>query len=218
MLGWYSAKMSSSTLVEQTKAPRDSFFREHQLLLARLIREGQSPQILFISCDDSRVIPDAIMGAKPGDLFVLRNVGNVVPPFGTGERAVGATLEYAVPYLNVKHIILCGHTDCGGIKALDLQLDHLDEAYLAQWIEYARSAQTQVDARGVDPEERHRRIVEQNVLLQMGNLRTYDAVRKAERANLLTLHGWVYDLSTGRISFWDEDRDRFVDESELNTA
>jgi carbonic anhydrase len=210
--------MSLNTLVEQTKTHRDDFFREHGQLLARLIQEGQSPPVLFISCDDSRVIPEAIMGAKPGDLFVLRNVGNIVPPFGTGERAVGATLEYAVPYLQVKHIILCGHTDCGGIKALDLQLDHLEEPYLAQWIEYARSAQTQVDARGIDSEERHRRIVEQNVLLQVGNLRTYDAVRKAEQADLLTLHGWVYDLSTGRISFWDGERERFVDESELNTA
>ena len=210
--------MTQGTLVEQTRAPRDSYYREHQQLLERLIHEGQSPPILFIGCDDSRVIPEAIMGAKPGDLFVLRNVGNIVPPFGTGERAVGATLEYAVPYLKVQHIILCGHTDCGGIKALDLQLDHLDEPYLAQWIEYGRSAQTRVDAWDVDPKDRHRRIVEQNVLHQLENLRTYDAVRIAEQANRLTLHGWVYDLFTGRISFCDEDRDRFVDESELDAV
>jgi carbonic anhydrase len=205
------------TLIEQTQASRKSYYREHRELFARLIEEGQSPQTLFISCDDSRVIPEAIMGARPGDLFVLRNVGNLIPPFGRGERAVGATLEYAVEYLKVEHVIVCGHTDCGAIKALDLRLHLLEEPNLALWIEYARPAQTQVDARGVQPDERHLAIVKQNVLLQLDNLRTYDCVREAERADELTLHGWVYDLSTGRILYWDPDQDRFVDESELMT-
>jgi carbonic anhydrase len=207
--------MTSTTLIEQTRACRKGFFQEHQELFARLSSEDQAPQILFIGCDDSRVIPEAIMGAKPGDLFVLRNVANVIPPYGVGERAAGAALEFAVRYLQVQNIILCGHTDCGGIKALDLHLDHLDEPHLARWVEYIRPAQTQVDARGVDAENRHRAIVEQNVLLQLEHLRSYDVVRNGLQTEGLTLHGWVYDLSTGRVSFWDVDADRFVDESEL---
>lgn len=206
--------MASITLVKQTGAPRKRFYQEHEELFARLIDEGQSPEVLFIGCDDSRIIPDAITGAKPGDLFVMRNVANVIPPYGTGDHAVGATLEYAVRHLHVKHIIVCGHTDCGGTKALDTRLDRLAEPHLARWIEYARPAQTQVDARGVDPDARHRTIVEQNVLLQLDNLRTYDPVRRGLSANELTLHGWVYDLSTGRIGFWDAKADRFVDENE----
>lgn len=207
--------MTPNTVIEQTQAARKGFFSEHQPLFARLISEGQSPQFFFIGCDDSRVIPEAIMGAKPGDLFVLRIPANVVPPYGTGERGVGAALEYAERHLKIQHIILCGHTDCGGIKALDAHLDQLDEPHLARWLEYARPAQTQVDAWGVDPDNRHRAIVERNVLLQMDNLRTYDVVRQALRADELTLHGWVYDLATGRVSYWDADEDRFVDEGEL---
>jgi carbonic anhydrase len=207
--------MTPRELVSQTSASRSSFFNEHAPLFGRLVSEGQFPDIVFIGCDDSRMVPEAITGAKPGDLFVLRNVANIVPPYGTGERAVGATLEYAVRHLKVSHILLCGHTDCGGIKALDAYLDPLHEPHLSRWIEYARPAQTQVDARGVHPDARHRAIVERNVLLQLENLRTYDVVREALQARELTLHGWVYNLSTGRISYWDADEDRFVDEGEL---
>lgn len=206
--------MTFDILVKQTNASRRGFFQDHQQLFARLSSEGQSPEILFIGCDDSRVIPEAITGAGPGDIFVLRVIANIIPPYGTGERAVGATLEYAVRYIKVKHIVVCGHTDCGGIKALDAHLDQSQEPHLARWLEYARPAQTQVDAWGVEPDARHRTIVEKNVLLQLENLRTYDVVRRALETNELALHGWVYDLSTGGISYWDGDADRFVTESE----
>lgn len=206
--------MTSTNLVTETSVPRKDFFQAHRQLFNRLFNEGQSPEILFIGCDDSRVIPEAIIGARPGDLFVMRSVANVIPPYGLGERAAGATLEYAVYHLKVQHIIVCGHTDCGGIQALDACLDQLREPHLARWIEYARPAQTQVDAKGVDPAARHRAIVEQNVLLQLGNLKTYDVTREALGGNKLTLHGWVYDLSTGRVSYWDGAANRFVDEGE----
>jgi carbonic anhydrase len=204
-----------SNLVGQTNAARTSFFREHQELLDRLLTKGQSPQIFFIGCNDSRVIPEAIMGAVPGDLFVFRSMANTVPPYGLGECAVGASLEYALHHLRVKHIIICGHTDCGGIHALDRRLDQLDEPHLARWVEYARPAQTQVDAWGVDPDTRHRAIVQQNVLLQLENLRTYQVVRQMLEADEVALHGWVYDLSTGWISYWDTEAEQFVDESEM---
>lgn len=212
--GFCKEIMASNTLVEHSSAPRAAFYRQHQELLARLAREGQSPQTLFIGCDDARVLPERITGAEPGDLFVLRVIANIVPPYGTGEHTVGATLEYAVHHLQVQHIILCGHIDCGGIRALDAYLDQLKEPHLARWLEYARPAQTQVDARGVDSEGRHRAIVEQNVLLQLDNLHTYGAVRQALQASQLKLHGWVYDLSTGRVSYWDADSGRFLEESD----
>jgi len=207
--------MDSEPLVLQSRAARIRHYQEHHDLFTRLTSEGQSPQILFLGCNDSRVMPEAILDAKPGDLFVLRNLANVVPPYGIGERTVGATLEYAVRHLPLKHIVLCGHTDCGVIKALDAgpgALDSLSEPHLAYWIEYARPAQTRVDAYGADPESRHRAIVEQNVLLQMENLCTYDVVRRALAAGGLLLHAWVYDVFTGRMSYWDSDAERFVDE------
>jgi carbonic anhydrase len=213
--------MDSDPLVLASRAARMRHFDENRQLFATLNSTGQSPQILFLGCNDSRVIPEAILGAKPGDLFVLRSIANVVPPYGIGERAVGATLEYAVNHLAVKHILLCGHTDCGIVKVLDAglgSLGALNEPDLARWIEYARPAQTRVDAYGIDAESRHRAIVEQNVLLQQENLCTYDVVRKALSAGTLELHAWVYDVFTGRISVWDSDSERFVDEGVEETT
>jgi carbonic anhydrase len=207
--------MDTDPLVQASRAARTRHFQEHQQLFARLNSEGQAPQILFIGCNDSRVIPEAILGARPGDLFVLRTIANVVPPYGIGERGVGATLEYAIDHLAVKHILLCGHTDCGIVNALDaspVSVDPLREPHLAHWIEYARPAQTHVDAYGAGRENRHRAIVEQNVLLQLGNLRTYDVVREALSAGAVVLHAWVYDVFTGRVSVWDSGTEHFVDE------
>jgi carbonic anhydrase len=200
-------------LVKRNQALRAAFFENNAPLFTALADRGQSPDTLFISCSDSRVLPEHLTGSRPGDLFVLRNLANVVPPYGRGEGAVGASVEYAVRHLRVRHVVVCGHTDCGGIKALDGHANQLHEPHFARWIEYARSAQTQVDARGVAPDIRHRAIVEQNVLLQLDNLQTYRAVRQALEANALTLHGWVYDLSTGQISYWDASAGRFVCES-----
>lgn len=202
--------MSRELLVKRKQAQRAAFFDDNAQLFAALAEQGQNPDTLFISCSDSRVLPEQLTGSGPGELFVLRNLANVVPPYGSGQRAVGASIEYAVRHLQVQHAVVCGHTNCGLVQALDQPADQLHDPNLAHWIEYARPAQTQVDAWGVAPEARQRRIVEQNVLLQLKNLQTYDAVRQALQANELTLHGWVYDLSSGKISYWDADANHFV--------
>jgi carbonic anhydrase len=205
--------MPQDPLVEQSRKLRADFF-EGQAELFAALSQGQSPPALFIGCSDSRIVPDLLTGSRPGDLFVLRNIANVVPPFGSAGDAVGAVIEYAVLHLHVEHVIVCGHTDCGGIKALDAHVDQASEPHIARWLAFARPAQTQVDAHGVDPDRRHRSIVEQNVLNQLYNLETYDCVRQALEADALELHGWVYDLLTGRVSYWDPVLDRFVDEDE----
>jgi carbonic anhydrase len=198
-------------ILERSHALRTEFFENERELLDVLARQGQSPDMMFIGCSDSRVVPELLTGARAGDLFVARVVANIVPPYGTGQNAVGAALEYAVLHLQVKHLIICGHTDCGGIQALDHPLDMAAEPAIAGWIEFARPAQTQVDARGglVD-DARHRAIVEENVLLQLGNLQTYDAVRRALVENRLELHGWVYDLVEHQMSFYDATQGSFV--------
>lgn len=198
-------------ILERSHALRTEFFENERELLEMLARQGQSPDVMFIGCSDSRVVPELLTGARPGDLFVARVVANIVPPYGTGQNAVGAALEYAVLHLQVKHLVICGHTDCGGIQALDHPLDMAAEPAIAGWIEFARPAQTQVDARGglVD-DARHRAIVEENVLLQLGNLQTYDAVRRALVENRLELHGWVYDLAERQMSFYDATQGSFV--------
>jgi len=173
------------------------YFRQNQEMFERLATQGQSPEVLSIGCSDSRVPSELLSQVDPGDLFVMRNVANIVPPYGTGEMGVGAVIEYAVLHLHAKHIVVLGHTDCGGIKALDQPLDWSRQPHIARWIEHARPAKTKVEASGLPSEEHHLATVRENVLLQLEHLRSYDPVREGERAGVLGLHGWVYHLETG---------------------
>jgi carbonic anhydrase len=200
----------SDPLLEQSQAHRAEFFEKERELLGALAQKGQLPDAMIIGCSDSRVVPEFLMGARPGELFVVRVVANIVPPYGTGQNAVGAAVEYAVQHLKIKHLIVCGHTDCGGIKALDQAVDMMAEPTVANWIEFARPAQTQVDAHGLTGDARDQAIVETNVLLQLGNLGTYPAARRALDENRLELHGWVYDLAERHLRYYDARQNRFV--------
>jgi carbonic anhydrase len=180
-------------------------FQENRELFELLAAEGQAPQALFIGCSDSRVPPEWLTQCDPGDLFVTRNLGNIVPPYGTGQTDIGAVVEYAVLRLQVEHIILCGHTDCGGIRSLDQATDWTREPHISRWIEHARPAKTQIEASGLPEEERHLATVRANVLLQLHNLRSYDPVRSGEKSGTLTLHGWVYHLAAGIIEAYDSE-------------
>jgi carbonic anhydrase len=200
----------SDPILERSHALRTEFFENEAELLDSLAGQGQFPDAMFIGCSDSRVVPEVLTGARPGDLFVARVVANIVPPYGTGQNAVGAALEYAVLHLKVPHLIVCGHTDCGGIKALDHRLDMAAEPAVANWIEFARPAQTRIDARGLAGPARHQAIVEENVLLQLENLRTYDAVQRALNEGRLEIHGWVYELAAKQLHYYDPAQGHFV--------
>jgi carbonic anhydrase len=171
--------------------------------LFELLALEQEPKVLFVTCSDSRVAPELITDAEVGDLFVARTIANVVPPYGTGAIGAGAAIEYAVLHLHVEHIVICGHTDCGGIKGLDASLDLSREPHIARWLDLARPAQTKVEASGFPEEDRHLATVRENVLLQLEHLRSYDPVRDALRAGSLALHGWVYHLESGAIEAYD---------------
>jgi carbonic anhydrase len=197
-------------ILEQSGKLRQDFFEREAELLEQQITEGQQPQGLFIGCSDSRVVPEQLFGLKPGDLFMLRNIANIVPPYDRSDPGITAVLEYAVQHLHVPHIIVCGHTDCGGIKGLDASLDPAAEPALASWLEFARLAQQSVQA-GLKPDlwERHRAIVERNVVQQLRHLQTYPFVSKALEANRLELHGWVYYLRRRLIGHYLPGPDRF---------
>ena len=180
-------------------------FEENRELFESMAAEGQNPQALFIGCCDSRAAPEWITQCDPGDLFVTRNVGNIVPPYGSGQSSIGAVIEFAVLQLEVRHVILCGHTDCGAIRDLDRAADWLAKPHIARWIEYCRPAKTQIEATGLPAEDRHLATVRANVLLQLENLRSYDPVRTGESSGTLTLHGWVYRLMTGIIEAYDSE-------------
>ncbi len=199
-------------LLDQTNQPRQQFFRQHDKLLKKLASAGQTPYALVISCADSRVTPLELLGATPGDLFMLRNVANIVPPYYQTEIGTVSALEYAVLRLEVPHIIVLGHTDCGGILALDAQLDMSVEPALSRWVEMARPAQRDVDfAMGdLTTKERHLAIVERNVVQQLRNIQSYPFVRTQLEQNKLTLHGWVYNLAEQHIRFYNPETDAFI--------
>lgn len=198
-------------LLAQSAQIRQEFFEQQAELLDRLAREGQSPYGLFIGCSDARISPFRLLGANPGDLFILRNVANIIPPYEQRELSVTAVLEFAIRRLQVPHLIIMGHTDCGGIKGLDAQSEADSTSALSQWIEFARPAQHEVDAGEVlDEMERHRAIVEQNVVLQLQHVQTYPFVREALAASRLELHGWVYYLRRRLVSAYEPDQRKFV--------
>jgi carbonic anhydrase len=180
-----------------------------------LAEEGQHPKVMWIGCSDSRVEPELITGAEPGELFVVRDVANVVPPFGPGGDALGAAIEFAVSHLEVSDIVVCGHTDCGGIKALDHPLDPVGMPHLARWLGLVRPAAAQAETSGETEEERLTVVIKANVLRQRENLRTYACVRDAETARALELHGWIYDLGTGDLLAFDDHSGTWVTIEEL---
>ena len=174
-------------------------------LLKRLSEDGQSPQVLFITCSDSRVAPNLITKTEEGDLFVIRNAGNIVPPYEEeAANGMSASVEYAVKELDVGHIVVCGHTDCGAMKgALDPSALK-DLPQVRGWLKHAEAPLCMVDALqpGLAREARLCALVEQNVLVQMANLRTHPRVKKRMDAGSLKLHGWVYNIKSGAVSIY----------------
>jgi carbonic anhydrase len=188
-------------------------------LLRQLAHEGQRPDALVVCCSDSRVIPEAITGVGPGNLFVVRNVANLIPPFDSDNQSVAAAFSYAVSHLHVHHLIVLGHYGCGGMAAVrdvfhpDRAGAHFqDDDVIPRWLEYAESSWHELVASGeAEMPDWHDRLVEQNVLQQLAHTITYPVVRRAVDAGALMLHAWTYDLATGLLRFWDMDADRFVD-------
>jgi carbonic anhydrase len=202
--------MPTGKLLTGHRQFRNKFAGEREVFV-RLAEEGQSPKVLWIGCSDSRVIPELITGADPGELFIMRNVANVVPPFGTAGDAAGAVIEYAVLHLHVPHVVVCGHTECGGIKTLEGHINMAREPHIARWMDLARPARTQVEASGVPEEARYLETIKTNVLLQCKNLSTYSCVRDAVRADQLTIHAWLYDLTTGDLLAYDDESHQWRD-------
>ncbi|MGO9324864.1 MAG: carbonic anhydrase [Terracidiphilus sp.] len=178
-----------------------------------LLAEGQTPEWLFITCADSRVLPDLILGTEPGDLFISRSIGNVVPVTSHDVDGVTATIEYAVEVLKVRHIIVCGHSDCGALKAaLDRKsLENLPKA--RRWLEHVEAAfaylQPLNPADGETAELAA--LIRGNVVAQLKNLQAQMPVRNAMEEGRLTVHGWYYDILTGQIEEYDEGEKRFVE-------
>ena len=181
------------SIFEKRVQQHQDYFQQNRDLLTRLVAEGQKPEALYIACSDSRMMTEAMLGLKPGEYFVHRNIGACVPPAAQPDLGTTAVLEYAVLVLKVKHIIVCGHTDCGGIKTVDSPPNSEAFAAIAHWLSYIKPAQQNVDTSqpNLPATKRHCAIVEQHVVNQLANLRSYEMVKNAENQGELELHGWV---------------------------
>jgi carbonic anhydrase len=188
-------------------------FPERQHLFDELA-EGQSPHTLFITCADSRVVPEMITQTQPGELFVCRNIGNIVPGYGEMLGGVSAVVEFAVMVLGVRHIVICGHTDCGAMKGLLNPESTKDLPTVEAWLRNAQAAKSAVFARKLEGAEAMLALIEENVRLQLTHVRTHPAVAAAMANDAITLQGWVYDIGDGTISILDEAANRFLPLSE----
>lgn len=176
---------------------------------------SQAPRTLFISCSDSRMVPELVTQCEPGDLFVVRNAGNIVPSFGPEPGGVSATVEYAVAALSVTDVVICGHSDCGAMTAIATCqcLDHMPA--VSRWLRYADSAKLVNEVREHGSErERIDSMVRENVIAQLNNLKTHPSVAMALAQGRLNLHGWVYDIESGSIDALDGASRQFVSLSE----
>lgn len=180
-------------------------------LYERLATKGQSPKALMISCADSRVVPEEILRAQPGELFVSRNAGNIVPPFAQALGGVTSTVEYAVVALGVRDIIVCGHSDCGAMKALINPELLANMPNVAAWLRHSLAARQVVDGGYADlsPAERHRAAALENVVVQLTHLRTHPSVAAGIARGELTLHGWYFDIHAGEVLALDGDTGHF---------
>lgn len=172
---------------------------------------GQSPKALFVTCSDSRVVPELLTQQEPGDLFVIRNAGNIVPCYGPEPGGVSATVEYAVSVLKVTDIVICGHSNCGAMAAISSCqcIDHLPA--VAHWLRYSDSAKAIVAGREyATQQEKADAMVRENVIAQLSNIRTHPSVAVALSQHRLNLHGWVYDIEKGHIDALDGQSMEFV--------
>jgi carbonic anhydrase len=176
----------------------------------RLVDEGQEPATLFIGCADSRVVPDLLLDAGPGDLFVLRNVAAQVPPFDPdgAHHGTAAGIEYAVVHLGVTDIVVCGHSHCGGIQALYGEASP-ETPHLGRWVELARDAEVDDDAGDGPSESTLRRTEQRAVALQLDRLMAYPMVKERVEAGTLSLHGWHYIIEDGTVLALDVDSGEF---------
>lgn len=170
-------------------------------LFGKLTSIGQSPKALMISCADSRIVPEQIMQAQPGDLFVCRNAGNIVPPYSTMNGGVTSTVEYAVAALGVRDIIVCGHSDCGAMKALSDPTGLEAMPNVAAWLKHGAAAEHVVTTchKDLDAKERVRAISLENIIAQISHLRTHPSVVAGIARGEITLHGWFVDIHAGQV-------------------
>jgi carbonic anhydrase len=205
--------MSVTGLIQGLNAFHSDYFTTNRELFERL-SNGQAPEVLFITCSDSRIDPCLITQSQPGELFVMRNVGNIIPSYGAASSAEAAGVEYAVAGVGVRDIIICGHSHCGAMKGL-LQIGTLSEQMplVYDWLKRHGEATRRLvldNYANVEPERLLKIAIEQNVLTQIENLETYPVIRSKLHSKQLNLHAWMYEIETGKVFAYDAGLGQFT--------
>jgi carbonic anhydrase len=189
-----------NNLIPGLRKFRENVFPLKQELFQSL-SQGQAPHTLMIACSDSRIDPTLVTQAEPGEIFLIRNAGNIVPPYGASNSGEEATIEYAVAGLRVRNIVICGHSKCGAMAALaaHVNLDGLPS--VKRWLCNAEATKRRLE--GTPRMENLLEVVQENVLVQADNLRTHPAVSAALQSGQVRIYGWVYNFEAGTVSIYD---------------
>ncbi len=212
--------IKQSELIEGNEVFKKSYFKKYEKELLELVHKGQHPKALFIGCADSRVVPNLITQTSPGELFVLRNVGNFVAPYKPDEdyHSTAAGIEYAVTALEVSEIIICGHTHCGAISSLYTEVEGKSFIHTKKWLTLgnkAKSLALLAVGKSGDKEELLRLTEKLSVVFQIEHLLTYPYVKQKVEEGTLHIHGWLYDIGSGNIEYYDPDAYEFKSLSEV---
>lgn len=203
------------TLLEGYRKFREQYYGESNLLFEDLVRWGQRPKILMIACSDSRVDPALVLNSQPGDLFMVRNVANLIPPFEDDQAYHGtsAALEFGICVLGIQHVILFGHTQCGGIQSLfeSSSQKPKEKSFITKWMELARPAhQAILDLHGNQSlEEKVTLCGQYSLINSLNNLMTFPWINAKVHDGSLTLHAWNFDLTKGKLEAFDPQENRF---------
>ena len=203
---------SIKRLLDGVRRFQREVYPEREAAYREVIREGQKPHALFITCADSRIDPELITQSGPGEIFVSRNIGNLVPSYGEMMGGVSAIIEYAVAGLQVSQVVVCGHTDCGAMIGL-LHPEKLARLPIVKsWLRNGEAALSIVQTRKTAPGEHNalEELIEENVLLQMNHLRTHPSVAGRLAEGSLALSGWVYDIGHGAVRIYNEGQRKFL--------
>lgn len=199
-------------LITGMQAFRESYVSTHREFLEHL-SQGQDPRVLFITCSDSRIDPNLLTQADVGELFVIRNAGNIIPPYGAANGGEGAAIEYAIHALGIEQVVICGHSHCGAMKGL-LQLGKLEAQMplVYEWLRHAEATRRLVNENYGDHqgEELLEITIAENVLTQIENLKTYPVVHSKLYQGKLKIYGWIYLLETGEVLAYDADNHAYL--------
>ena len=201
-----SLQQSRERLLNGVRKFRQDVFPRRRELYEQVMKEGQNPHTLFITCADSRIDPELITQSGPGDIFVARNIGNIVPAYGSVLGGVTSVIEYAVNALKVDQIVICGHSGCGAMDGLLHQEKLNTMPTVKHWLHNAHTALSIAEALTPRTDEHAfmHHLIEQNVVLQLNHLRTHPSVAGGIAKGSLAVYGWLYDIAAGTVCAYNE--------------